>query len=181
MQAQPFAIFAARDLQAAAPAIPARAERLPAAAVTLIIADLGFRVGDRKLVAASIRAERTVQQFELSRLTSCFTGSRQRAHSNSSPVDKLPTQADVLNDFVLAVMLFDQSRRGRRSSAASSGGLHSPRSMTPGWNSSSKSRGCSSNSLMSRNMANSPRRSRRSLQQARGSTPRGVSTARSKT
>jgi hypothetical protein len=75
--------------------------------VALIITDLGFRVGDRKFVAAGVSAERTVEQFKLARY---FLRNRIEAARalQFEPCRQLPAQSDVLNNLVLAVMLFDQ-------------------------------------------------------------------------
>ena len=65
MHAQAFAVFAAGDLQGQRQQHLLAQNIFEQKAVPLIIADLGFRVGHRKLVASRIGPERPVQQFEL--------------------------------------------------------------------------------------------------------------------
>src|SRR5213078_2520619 len=71
----------------------------------LVIANFGFRIGDGKLVASRVCAERPVQQVEVARyfvlyrLQATCTGHFQACV-------QFAFQPDVSNDLVLAVMLF---------------------------------------------------------------------------
>ena len=65
MRAQALAIFAAGDLQRQRQQHLLAQNIFQQNSVALIIADLGFGVGHREFVAAGVRAERPVEQFEV--------------------------------------------------------------------------------------------------------------------
>ena len=71
----------------------------------MIIADLGFRVGYRKLVAACVHTQRPVQQLKLP-----LNALRNRLQASRAFQFKAgrqpPAQPDVFYDLVLAMMLF---------------------------------------------------------------------------
>src|ERR1700687_1148296 len=106
MHTQALAIFAARDFQGQRQQHLLTQNVFQQNSVALIIADFGFRVGHRKLIAARVRAERPVEQLKL---TSYLLGDRLNAsgavqfQSRREP----PPQPYVLDYLVLAVMLFD--------------------------------------------------------------------------
>ena len=67
LRAQSLAVRAARNLQRQSQQHLLAQHIFQQDSLALIIADLGLRIGNRKLVAACVRAERTVKQFEIAR------------------------------------------------------------------------------------------------------------------
>src|SRR5579859_4387950 len=107
VQAQALAVFAASYFQRQRQQHLLAQNVLEQNSVALIIADFGFSVRHRKLVASGVGSEGAVEQFEvalyvlLHRLKAA--GALQfEAHGQA------PSQADVLNNLMLAVMLLDQ-------------------------------------------------------------------------
>src|SRR5271155_3185614 len=109
VRTQPLAIFAARNLQRNGQQNLLAHHIVEQNSFTLIIADLGFRVGHRHLIAPGISTLRTIEQIKLALhiLPNRFQTPRaaQFQAGCQSALDPY-----VLYYLVLAVMLFDQVR-----------------------------------------------------------------------